>query len=152
MKTVEEIKADLLDALRMDELLNPDRDKAEEKKLADGMRSVPIAKLVRAAQYLEHEIIPRVAKRGGKESEDYKFFSELILSLTHAMMVYDRYDFLHLRYIRMKVILKMTQEHCAFYEDELLKYTTLEDLMLSDALRDYAEAISKRMLEKLKTK
>lgn len=141
--TLEQLKADLLYKDSLDATAKGDRD----KHALAGARDVPVRKMMDAIQYLDKNLMPAVKKKGGDKSADFEFFTGLRDLLIWAILITDRYDALEGRLVRKRIEAALYKEWMELYEKELTKYTTLEDLFLTDALNIYARGISNRVDE-----
>jgi hypothetical protein len=139
--TLEQIKADLLYKSSLDAIVKGERD----KKTTEGMRDVPVRKMIDAIQYIDKNLLPAVKKKGGDKSADVEFFEGVRDMLIWAILITDRYDVLEGKLVRKKIEAALYKEWMELYEKELTKYTTLEDLLLSDALNIYAQGIKNRV-------
>lgn len=141
--TLEQIKADLLYKDSLDAIAAGERSKA----MTDGMNGVPVKKILDAIQYLDSNLLPAVKKRSGDKSADYEFFVGVRDMLIWSIIIVDRYDALEGRHVRKRIEAALYKEWMELYEKELQKYTTLEDLLLTDALNIYAKGIKNRVDE-----
>jgi hypothetical protein len=139
--TIEQLKADLLYKDSLDSLAKGERD----KRVADGMKDVPVRKMVDAIQYIDKNLLPAVKKKSSDKSADFIFFTELRDMLIWAILITDRYDMLEGRFVRKKIEAALYKEWMELYEKEITKYCTLEDLFLTDALRIYGQGIKNRV-------
>jgi hypothetical protein len=141
--TLEEIKADLLYKSSLDAMAREGRD----KKAADGVRDVPVRKMLDAIQYIDKNLLPAVRKKSGDKSADIEFFEGVRDMLIWAILITDRYDALEGRLVRKKIEAALYKEWLELYEKELTKYCTLEDIFLTGALDIYAQGIKNRVDE-----
>jgi hypothetical protein len=141
--TLEQIKADILYKDSLDAIGKGERD----KKATNGVRDVPVRKMMDAIQYIDKNLLPAVKKKSGDKSADYEFFTEVRDMLIWAILICDRYDALEGRWVRKRIEAALYKEWNELYEKELMKYTTLEDLFLTDALNVYAKGIKNRVDE-----
>lgn len=126
---------------------------AHDDKLVEGLRNVPQRQLLEKAQYLENVILPKVEQSTGTESENYKFYRGLQDAILWCLLIMDRYDFLQRKFAEVNMQNKWLQEEVKRYENELLKYTTMEDLLYTDAMDQYKKAVMTRaenLLQKTK--
>jgi hypothetical protein len=130
-------------------------DKLRTESLAAGgkfdIESIPVRKFYDQAQYLEKTILPAVAKRSGEGSADYEFFAGIYKSLLYAVMIVDRGDLVIRQLQQIRQINRYNQERADLAEKELLKYSTIEDLLLTDGLDKIAAGVKQRV-ENLLTK
>jgi len=152
MKTrdLEKLKADLL-------LLESLREKSEDEKasnakLAQGIRDIPVKKMMDQVLHIRNDLLPRIKKKNGETSGDYLFFEEVANHLLYAIMVADRYDELMGRFTRSKVMQQLQLENITVLERELQKYCLLEELFLTDGLNNIAEGVKRRAEALLKAK
>ena len=133
----ESIKADLwLRSTLANEQDHKYRD--EEKKIAAGLEAMPVAKVYDQILYLDNEILPRVAKKDDRNSV---FFRDLLRSLCYAVVLLER------RVSSLKLQYDLLLKHTEQLQIELSRYTTMEDLLLTDG-QDY---IAKGIIERIKT-
>lgn len=142
MKTIEEIKSELL-------LKNSIRKGGEEKKVPSGLEGVPVKKIYDSAQHLENVLLPLIEKTRGKDHADYKFFAGVLDSLIWCIAVIDRFEFLKRSDTYRRIENELLRSHVALCERELLRYTTIEDLFLTDALDRYAATVKEYIANKL---
>lgn len=145
--TLEQLKADLLYKASLDKVASGERD----EKMTAGMRDVPVAKMIHAVNYIDKNLLPAIKKKSGEKSADYEFFKEVIDYLLWAIVIVDRYDHLEGVWIRQKIEKKLLQELNEYYEKELMKYVTMEDLLLGGALDAYAKGVKDRVGNLFKT-
>jgi ATP phosphoribosyltransferase regulatory subunit HisZ len=143
-ETLEKLKRELLEKHQLWRIANPDEADAYSKKLADGIRDMPVKQMLDQLVYIEKELLPAIAKKKGRE-EDYKFFESVGRSLAYAVILMDRYDYLHGKFINSRIQAALLLDHQQMIEKELERYTTMEDLLLSDCMNKYAEAIARRV-------
>jgi hypothetical protein len=122
---------------------------ADIKKVMD---KLPAQQMVNAIQYLERQILPSVKKRSGESSPDYKFFSEVIELLEWSALIYDRCGTLRTMHASIKIENALLLERLKLYENELNKYTTIEDIYITDSLGHIEKGILARLESKLGTK
>jgi hypothetical protein len=139
--TLEQIKADLLYKDSLDAIAKGDRDKLA----TDGLKGVPVRKMIDAVQYIDKNLLPAVKKKGGEKSADYEFFTGVRDMLIWAVIICDRYDAVEGRLVRKKIEAALYKEWMELYEREITKYCTLEDLLLTDSLNIYAQGIKNRV-------
>jgi hypothetical protein len=145
MSGLDDIKRSILERHEMEELLNPGARKERNKKLAKGLRDVPINKIMQHIQHIEKAFLPAVAKKSGKNSADYIFFSDLIRDLSWAVVIADRYDFLASQHTDQKITIQLQRENLRIYEAELAKYNALEDIFLMDAFSRYFDGVKAKI-------
>jgi hypothetical protein len=124
----------------------------QQRDLVQGLKNVPISKMVQQIQYLQQQMLPQAEKKYGRDNENYKFYQGIVDTLIWSTFILDRYQTLETKYHNQNMMLKFYQQQCTFQEKELLKYTTIEDLILSDSLNDYSTAIGKRLQDLINVK
>ena len=131
-------------------------DKVKTENLATGgkfrFEEIPLRKFYDQAQYLEKTILPKIATRSGKSSADYQFFTELYRSILYAVMIVDRDRSLVMKLQHEKQLNAFLKTRADLAESELLKYTTIEDIWLSDAQGKIADGIRQRVEDLLNNK
>jgi hypothetical protein len=106
---------------------------------------IPIKKMHDQALHIFNHILPEVEKKRGKDSADYKFFREVYRSLLWAIVVVDRNDFLVRKWQNSSMMLEIFKQRSEAAERELQKYTTMEDLYLSEAMDHIAAGVKNRV-------
>lgn len=146
---IEKIRADLWlkSALRE---ARDNADKDSKNRIRSRIENLPISQIMDQAQHIENVLLPRIEKKDGPNNEYYLFFAAVFKSLLYAVTIVDRLEYADYRYIQCKIQLEFYREQTERLERELMKYSTLEDLYLSDGLAVMAEGIKKRAIEKLK--
>jgi hypothetical protein len=130
-------------------LKNMVRNSEGSERLAVGVADIPVNRIIEQALYLENELLPRMEKSRGKAHVDYKFFEGIIKSLLWCITMADRSDYMQRAIAKERLLREYYQAHSEACERELLKYTTIEDLFLCDALDRVGEGIKKRAAELL---
>lgn len=131
-------------------------DEQKTKNLSDGRRfrldEIPLRKFFDQAQYLEKTLLPEIEKKRGKQSADYQFFESVRLSLLYAVMIHDRHGSILKQWQQSVQLLQLHKDRADLAERELLKYTTMEDLILSGAMDHYAKGVVQRVNDLLTNK
>lgn len=131
-------------------------DKAKSENLSAGgkfsIQDVPMKKFYEHAQYIENVLLPAIERKSGKESQEYKLFTSVSRSLLYAVMIVDRDRALSLKLQQIVQINKILQVRVDIAERELLKYTTIEDLYLTEAMDHIATGVRNRVEDLLNKK
>jgi|SRR5580698_2566368 hypothetical protein len=139
-KKLEQLKADLLLKASLDDVGK----NKELQTIRQRLDELPANKMINAVNYLDSNILPAIKKRAGDASADYKFFQEVCDLLLWALIVHDRYKTLERRYVDKTVDAELLRERVTLYEEELNKYTTMEDLWLTEGLEYVRRGIAGR--------
>lgn len=113
---------------------------------------VPIREFYDKAQYIEKTLLPAVERKSGKKSVDYQFFEQTFKALLYGAIMIDRNDMLIRKVQQLKQQIDILQARVDISERELLKYTTLEDLMLTESNDRLAASIARKIENSLKEK
>lgn len=113
----------------------------EQRKLLEGIKMVPEEKMLQKAQYLFNILLPKIEKSSGRESENYKFYRELIDMLVWAIFLVDRYKNIESLWRKERMLRQFYQDHADYCEKELQKFQTAEDLFLTSGIDAYAKGI-----------
>jgi hypothetical protein len=131
-------------------------DVEKTKNLAAGgkfqLSEIPVRKFYDQSQYIDNVLLPAIERRDGKESVNYKFFSDVYRSLLYAVMIMDRDRTLVLKLQQINQINQFLQERADLAERELLKYTTMEDLYATGAMDHIAAGVVQRVNDLLTNK
>lgn len=131
-------------------------DAEKTKNLADGgkfrLEDIPVRKFYDQSQYIDNVLLPAIERRDGKESTNYKFFTDVYRSLLYAVMIMDRDRTLVLKMQQINQINQFLQERTDLAERELSKYTTMEDLYATGAMDHIAAGVVQRVNDLLTSK
>jgi hypothetical protein len=141
--SIDELRREISEKHKLWAIANPEEAKERSEKLAAGIRDIPVKQMYDQLQYIEKELLPAVRKKN--READIKFFEGVCRSLAYGIAICDRYEYLHLRYINSRIDVAMLKDHLSMSEKELERYTTMEDLFLSDFMNKYAEKIAERV-------
>jgi|HubBroStandDraft_5_1064220.scaffolds.fasta_scaffold06679_6 hypothetical protein len=141
---LDKLKQELMERHRMQQLLEPEKFKKENEKLAKGIRDIPVQKFITHVQYIEKELMPAIEKRRGKDAPELKFFEEVCRSLVWAVILCDRYDYLEMKVTGLRLENTILRDNLALHEKELQKFGALEDIFFTDFLDRYADAVKSR--------
>jgi ABC-type uncharacterized transport system fused permease/ATPase subunit len=119
-------------------------DLARLEKFRKGIEAIPITRVNNSYLYLVDVLLPAIEKTKGL-SDNYKKLSEVATNLQWALVVFDRLEYLQAALHREKALCKFLNEKAGELEKELQKYTTLEDLAMSQSLDTYRAAIVARL-------
>jgi hypothetical protein len=131
-------------------------DQAKTENLAAGgkfrLEEIPIRKFYDQAQYIEKTLLPAIERKSGKQSADYQFFHSVYMSLLYATVIVDRDRSLVMKVQHANQINAFLQQRADLAEKELMKYTTMEDLFVTDALDHIARGVVQRVNDLLTNK
>lgn len=120
------------------------RGAADNEPITRGIENVPVNMIFKQAQYIENNLLPKIESQHGKDSEQYRTFRDIFKSLLWCIAVIDRYDALKMKCINTRLLMEFYRDNAEKTERELMKYTTMEDFFLSDALDIISDGIKKR--------
>jgi hypothetical protein len=147
--SIEKIKAQMWFSAQTRELKD-NGNNSETWSTARSIEDIPVKRMYANFQYLESELLPKIEAARGKESSDYRLFSDIQKNLLWAVMLASRYEAALKKNGLLQLQLSIQTELNASLQSELSKYTTMEDLFLSTGLDKIAAAVAKRVSEKLK--
>lgn len=129
-------------------------DQVRTQNLSSGgkfrLDEIPVRKFYDQAQYIEKTLLPAIEKKSSKGSKDYNFFCDVFRSLLYGALVTDRLNGIALRLHQQKQLNQILQARADLAETELMKYTTMENLLMTDGL-DKIAADTVRRIEELLT-
>lgn len=129
--------------------MKTDLTEAQREKYAgaiEALKKMPGVRIRDQILYVQDQLLPTIAaKRGGKDTADYKFFESIIESLKWCLVLYDRMEALMRKDSLLHLERTLLLERIELYEKELLKYATLEDLYLTDMLDRVDEGVRARL-------
>lgn len=106
--------------------VEPDESFAESFNKA--FHEIPHGKYIEQATYLKDYMLPKIEKSRGIDSAEYKFYYSVFESLMYAIKLLDRDYSLRYRLGTAKIEVEFYRTKVGFYESELQRYSTLEDL------------------------
>lgn len=116
----------------------------DQHRLQKGIEAMPVHKIMQLTQWLQNIIQPAILKQSGnKETENYHQFNNIILALiwaTNALELKDRYA---QELSNNRLLLEFYRKKATFYESELLKYTTRDELLMGETFADCKSYIQK---------
>jgi hypothetical protein len=121
------------------------REVSEGGNLKFAMSDIPVRKFYDQALYIEEILLPAIVKKSGIESQDYRFFRDVYKSLLYAIMIVDRGDKLLRERQRLNMFMKIYQSENELLQKELMKYTTMEDLYMTDAMDKISASVAERV-------
>ena len=140
----------------MDKKTEEKIDQVKTGNLAAGgqfrMEDIPLRKFYDQAQYIEKTLLPAIEKKSGNTSADYKFFCDVYRSLLYGVLIVERGNTLLLRMQQCNQLGKIYRDRNEFLERELAKYTTMEDLLLTDGMDKIAADVKRRVEDLLTNK
>lgn len=131
--------------------LNADRDKMCDAALAV-LKTMPGHRILSCVQYLEKNLIPAVERKGGKNSPDLAVFKECADLLKWAAILYDRLDNQTRTNSFLRLDITIMRERLVLMEAELVKYMTIEELHLTDAINHIEKGVRARIESDFKAK
>lgn len=146
------IRKEIQDKIDLDKIANPDEHASTIGRMSRELERMPVKVMIDQVNYIDKQLLPAVKKKGGAESEDYKFFSGLINSLLWAIMVKDRFDRLERMYGHQALHLHIVKQEAQLLKGELDKYTTMEDLWHSGSIEQVLKGIQQRAEDLLNKK
>lgn len=147
--SLEQYKADLLARASLEEYTDEERERL--KKLAPGLRDIPVKKMMDQALYIREQLLPQIEKKSGRK-DDYKFFDGVADSLLWGIMLADRYRSIELIFGNTKVSYQLMIDRVSLLERELAKYDAARDIMYTESFDHYMRAIATRAEDLLRKK
>lgn len=131
-------------------------DEEKTKNLAAGgkfrLDEIPLRKFFEQAQYIEKTLLPAIEKKSGKKSADYQFFTEVYKSMLYAVVIMDREQTVVKQWQQNVQLAQIHKDRADMAERELLKYTTMEDLIMTGAMDSIARGVVQRVNDLLTNK
>jgi hypothetical protein len=107
--------------------------------------AMPVNQMINSINYIADHLIPAIKKKRGEAgSADVKFFEKICDLLYSGIVLHDRVKFLEQKLLNTKVDYLLCRDKMELYERELNKYTTLEDLWLTEGFDHIAKGIQAR--------
>lgn len=114
----------------------------ELSRVTEGLNKLPLSKVFDHLKYLDEQILPRIEKRDGIDSAQYKHFKgifDALLWAVNSFLLIDRYQY---QLSNQVLQVEFYREKCLFYERELQRYTTMEDLTMRETFNDLKETMA----------
>lgn len=147
----EKLKAEMWFAAHTREISNTGNNTEMSAKMRS-IEDIPVKRMYDNSQYLENILLPKIEKLKGKDSEDHKLFADIQKNLLWAIMLASRFEQQLKKNGLLQLQLSIKTELCNLLQSELLKYTTIEDLLFSSGLDNLASGIARKVFENLKVK
>ena len=125
------------------------KEQDEDEKLKRAYADIPETKIISQAYYLKEQMLPRIAEKRGEDSEDYQFYFSLLKSLMYMLAVLGRDYRIRHQLSNEKLMREFYQNKCTFYESELMKYTTIENLITSESAQEIMRMFMKNLSTQL---
>jgi hypothetical protein len=139
---LDKIKADLQAKAALEGLA--EGDSSAMGKMRRELERAPIKVMIDQVNYIDKNLLPAIKKKGGETSADYVFFKSLCDSLLWAVLIKDRFDLAQRLYGSKVLELEVTRGIADTYKRELEKYTTTEDVWLTEALSFVIDGLKAR--------
>jgi hypothetical protein len=144
-----------LDNLRASLQLKTDINAARDK-LCDAametLKRMPSHRIASCLQYLEKNLMPAVERKGGTNAPDLAVFKETANLLKWALLLYDRLEMQTRVNTHLQLDLTILRERLLLAESELMKYQTMEDLLLTDSYKHIEKGVRARIESDFKGK
>jgi len=122
------------------------------QQLHNGMAVVPESTLWALVQWMQEVQLPKIEQHRGKDSIEYKNYTGIRDAVIWSLYIAGQYENLLAKNTRDRQLLGYYVEANARLEKELLKYTTIEELLTSDAIEVFKQSIVSRALDILNVK
>lgn len=116
--------------------INPASESENNDLLNKSFHDIPHSKFIEQCQYLKEYMLPKIAANRGENSADYKFYFGVFQSLMYSMKLLDRDFNLRMRLSNEKSLREFYQGKMQTYEAELMKHTTIQDLLATETAND----------------
>jgi hypothetical protein len=121
----------------------------EQEGLRQGLMEVPVYKIYQHAQYVQNQLLPRIEKSKGIASDEYLHFKGIHDTLIWCIHVMDLQERILYQYSNEKLLSEFYREKCIFYERELQRHTTREELLMGETNRACAQAIVRGSMNRM---
>lgn len=92
------------------------------------VETIPQVKFIEQAQYLKNVLLPEIEKKRGKDNANYKFYFGVFESLMFSIKIADKEQMYRRLISQEKLFNEFIKKRVLFLENELMRYTTLENL------------------------
>lgn len=120
--------------------------------LHNAIAIVPESTMWALVQWLHEVILPKVALHRGEESEEYKNYTGVRDAVIWSLYIANRYENLLLQAQRDRQLLGYYIDKNSFLENQLQKYTTVEQLISDETAKDLRASIVSHAIEILNQK
>jgi len=115
----------------------------EQTHLNDGLNAIPERKVIDLSQYLTNVILPQIQRNKGIGSVEYQNFKQVNDALIWALHVMSLQDRMQYQLSNERLLCEFYREKCIYYERELTRYTTMEELTLGETFYNLKKHIVK---------
>lgn len=115
---------------------NVDESLTERERLNICFAEQPQAKYIMQMQYLREIALPAIEKKAGRDSDIYKMYFTIFESLMYSLKLIDRDTINRMKISNENTLNSFYRKKTAFYEAELMKYTTIDDLLNKETAND----------------
>jgi hypothetical protein len=117
------------------------------KPLHNNLHVVPESTMWRLITWLHEIILPKVETHRGVESDEYKNYTGVRDAVIWSLYIVQQYEKVLMKRGKDRQLLRYYIEQNAKLESELLKYTTIEQLISNDAAQAYRQSIVSKAID-----
>lgn len=115
----------------------------EKHDLVDGLSKISVKKIIDLSQYLTNIILPQINKNKGPDSLEYKNFKGISDALVWALHVMSLQDSTLYQLSNERMLNGFYRDKVAFYERQLMQYTTMEELLMQESFNGLKKSMIK---------
>lgn len=124
----------------------------DDKKLHNALAMVPESEMWRLVTWLHEILLPKVALHRGADSDEYKNYVAIRDAVIWAMYISQQYEKVLVQRGQDRQLLGYYVKQNAYFESELLKYTTAENIFSADAAAVFADTLVSKAIDILNLK
>ena len=123
-----------------------------ESTTKEGTIKMSPGNLLSVAIYIAEQWLPKVEISKGTDSLDFKNLLLAVNACLYCVELLEDQDKMKTELYLQRNLLKWTSEQCQHYEAELLKFTTVRDLLENESIEYYADIVKGKQIDYLKEK
>jgi len=119
-------------------------EKDEPDKQKKAFENIKTTEFYNLAYRIKESILKQVESKSGVDSDQYKFYFSIFESIVYLTTVLDREDYYKKELHLHKIQLQFYAARVTFLEQQLIKYTTLEDLNRQETAQELLTQLTKQ--------
>lgn len=120
---------------------------AEIDQVEAGLKKISTAAVISQMQYLDNVLLPSIEQKDGIDSDRFRRFKGIFDALVWSMFVQQKFERLQYQLSNQTLLTEFYREKCLFYERELERYVSREDLIMAETFNDLKDVMANNALK-----